>query len=67
MSVTTIRTTFGPRLLPPPPTVRVSLTQRELHSLIRVLDRDAQDAQRAGRCAEADKLATRAAALRDTR
>jgi hypothetical protein len=67
MSVTTIRTTFGPRLLAPPSIVRVSLTQRELHSLIHVLDRDAQDAQQARRFGDADKLATRVAALRDTR
>lgn len=67
MSVITIRTSFGPRLLPPAPMVRVSLTQRELHSLVRALNRDAHDAQQAGRFAEADRLATRAAALRDTR
>jgi len=60
-----IRTSFGLRQLPPPPTVRVQLTHRELDALIRALDRDAIDAQNDGRLEEADKLATRIAGLRD--
>ena len=60
-----IRTSYGPRQLPPPPTVRVSLTRRELDSLIHVLDRDAMQAERDGRFTEADSLAVRAAMLRD--
>ena len=60
-----IRTAFGRRQLPPPPMVRVSLTRRELDSLIHALDRDAMQAERDGRFAEADSLAVRAVMLRD--
>lgn len=59
-----IRTAFGPRQLPPPPMVRVSLTQRELDTLVRALDRDAVQAQNDGRFREADSLTVRAATLR---
>ena len=64
MSVTTIRTSLGPRLLPPARMVRLSLTRRELDTLLRTLDRHAIAAEREGRFEEADKLATRVAALR---
>ena len=59
----TIRTSLGPRLLTPSPSLR--LTRRELDSLIRGIDRDAVEAQEAGRFEEADRLAVRAAILRD--
>ena len=65
MSVTTIRTSLGPRLLPPAPMIRLSLTRRELHALVRTLDRDAMEAQLAGRFAEADSLALRVVTLRN--
>jgi hypothetical protein len=60
----TIQTAFGPRLLPPAPMVRVNLTRYELDALIRILDRDAVQAQQDGRVAEADRLAVRAGMLR---
>jgi hypothetical protein len=47
--VNTIRTSLGPRQLPPRPMVRVSLTGPELDALIRKLNRDAVQAQHAGR------------------
>ena len=61
----TISTSFGPRQLPPRPMIRVSLTCRELDTLVRALDRDAVQAQQDGRVAEADRLALRAAMLRN--
>jgi hypothetical protein len=63
----TIRTTFGPRQLPPRPMIRVSLTCRELYALTIQLDRDAARAQQAGRLREADRLALRATVLRLSR
>ena len=67
MHITTmIRTSYGPRRLPPRPMIRVCLSCRELDALIRLLDHDAMQAQQAGRFAEADSLALRAATLRNT-
>ena len=60
----TISTSFGPRQLPPRPMIRVSLTCRELDTLVRALDHDAIQAHHDGRVAEADRLALRAAMLR---
>jgi hypothetical protein len=60
-----IRTAFGLRRLPSAPMVRVSLTRRELDSLIHALDRDAMHAELDGRFAEADSIAVRAIVLRD--
>jgi hypothetical protein len=62
---TTIRTSFGPRHLPPPSMVRVYLTRRELGILVRELGRDSVKAEHAGRFAAADSLALRAVTLRD--
>jgi hypothetical protein len=46
--------------------IRVCLTYRELDALIRSIDRDAVQAQQAGRFAKADSLALRVAILRDS-
>jgi hypothetical protein len=62
----TIRTSFGPRAaLPRCPMVRVSLTQAELHVLIRAIERDASSAEEEGRMSAADSLSWRVAALRE--
>jgi hypothetical protein len=61
----TIRTSFGPRALPRCPMVCVSLTQAELHVLIREIKRDATSAEEEGRTSAADSLSWRAAALRE--
>jgi hypothetical protein len=60
-----IKTSFGPRSLPRCQMVRVSLTQAELHVLIRTIERDAASAEQEGRTSAADSLSWRAAALRE--
>ena len=62
--VTNIKTSHGPRLLPPPQMIRISVTPRELHALILIIERDATAAEREFRFAAADHLAHRALALR---
>jgi hypothetical protein len=62
--IPTFRTSFGPRQLPSSPMVRVSLTRREVDALIRLLGRNAVQAERSGRFSEADNLALCAAILR---
>jgi hypothetical protein len=47
------------------PMVRVSLTQAELHVLIRAIERDATSAEEEGRMSAADSLSWRVAALRE--
>lgn len=59
-----IRTSLGPRLIAPTPLVRVSLTRDELHTLIRAVERHADQAERDGCVAAAGRLARRAAVLR---
>jgi hypothetical protein len=63
---TMIRTSYGRRRLPTRPMIRVCLSCRELDALIHLLDRDAMQPQQAGRFAEADRLALRAATPRNT-
>jgi hypothetical protein len=62
--VTTIKTSHGPRLLPQPPMIRISVTPSELHVLILVFERDAAEAERELRFSAAIHLAHRALALR---
>lgn len=61
----TFPTMFGPRAIPRRPMIRVSITPGELHSLIRVIEREAAEAERDGHVAAADLLFWRAAALRE--
>lgn len=62
--VTTIKTSQGPRRLPPPPMIRFSVTPSELYALILIVERDRAEAAREGRFSAADHLAHRALALR---
>jgi hypothetical protein len=61
---TTIKTSHGPRLLPRPPMIQITVTPSELHALIRVIERDAAEAERELRFSAADHLTHRALALR---
>ena len=61
---TTIKTSQGPRLLPRPPMIRITVTPSELHALILVVERDAAEAEREFRFSAADHLKHRALALR---
>ena len=57
---TTIKTSHGPRLLPRPPMMRITVTPSELHALIRIIERDAAEGERELRFSAADHLACRA-------
>jgi hypothetical protein len=61
----TIRTPLGVRSLPSNPMLRVNLTQAELRTLIRAMERDAELAEREGRIASAEHLTRRTIALRE--
>lgn len=61
----TIRTSHGPRWLPLPAMVRVSLTPSELHTLARAVEREAREAEAAGQHDVATRLDWRAASLRE--
>ena len=60
-----IRTSYGPRRLPPRPLIDVSLTSAELHLLARAIEGEADAAERDGRPDAANALSWRAAALRE--
>ena len=61
----TIRTSFGPSLVPTRASVRVTLTLRELFGVIRQLERDAEEARALGNDHLATRLEWRAADLRE--
>ena len=61
----TIRTSFGPSLIPTRASVRVTLTLRELFGVIRQLERDAEEARALGNDHLATRLEWRAADLRE--
>ncbi len=60
-----IRTSHGPRWLPLPAMVRVSLTPAELQTLARAIEREAREAEAAGQLDVAARLDWRGAALRE--
>lgn len=61
----TLRTSLGPRFLPLSPMVRVSLTRDELHHVVRGVERQRDECAAAGQHDAAERLAWRAAALRE--
>jgi hypothetical protein len=60
-----ITTSYGPRLLPNRPMLRVTLTRAELFAVVRHLQRDADAARAAGNDDTAIRLDWRAADLRE--
>ena len=60
-----IKNSQGPRLLPRSPMIRVTATPSEKHALIRVIERDAAEAERELRLSAADHLTKRTLALRE--
>lgn len=65
MNFVPLATSAGPRrALPPPPLVLVQMTAEDRRLFAAWLDSRAKGAEQAGDFAEADRLATRAAAVR---
>ncbi len=62
----TIPTTFGRRLLPPEPMIRLSLTPNEVRALRRSVERDVMIAEQEGNFKAADRLGGQAAAPRES-
>ena len=61
----TIRLSTGPALMPPCPSVHVSLSLHELHILARAIEREANQARADGLHGVADRLDWRVADLRE--
>ena len=61
----TLRTSYGPRFLPLSPMVRVTLTPAELHHVVRGVERERAECEASGQHDAAERLAWRAAALRE--
>jgi hypothetical protein len=64
LSVATIETWHGPRLLPQPSMIRVSVMPGQLHTLIPIIECDAAEAERKLRFSAAGHPAHRTMALR---
>lgn len=61
----TIQTAYGPGSIGAQPMVPIRVTRNELHLLVRAIERAAAEAETEGRLTVSDRLAWRAAGLKE--